>query len=104
MIKAISMAASLTAIAAAPSLAQPARDDSRLQTVVSVLRGCVRSNADGAQGAGIQSNNEAVEFFYQRCNATLSSALAKANNVVVPPGRFRYVIQEEWAIVTGSVR
>jgi hypothetical protein len=102
MIKTISIAASLIAIAAAPSLARSVHDDSRLQTVISVLRGCVRSNSQAAQTAGVRSSNEAAEFFSQRCYATIANALAEAKNVVVPPGRFRYVIQEEWATFTAD--
>ena len=45
---------------------------------------------------GIQTN-EAVEFFFQKCDAALSSDLAKLDVGAVPPGIFRYTVQEEWA-------
>src|SRR4051812_46856277 len=94
MIKTVGIA-SLVAIMAWPSLARPADDDGKLQTVISALRNCVRSNAEAASLVGVRSNNEVAEFFRQRCAATVSDALAESK-AAVPPGRFRFVIQQEW--------
>jgi hypothetical protein len=77
--------------------AQSARDADQLQPVISNLRACVRTNAPAARNAGVQTMNEATQFFSQQCSATLSNDLAKANPGAVPPGRFRAVIGEEWA-------
>ena len=86
----ISAALSLV-IAPSVSLAQPSSDK-----VILTLRTCVRENAPAAQSAGVQTVDEAIEFFHCRCNGELSTALAKPNVGAVPPGSFRLVIREEW--------
>jgi hypothetical protein len=41
--------------------------------------------------------NEAVDFFYHQCSASLLSDIAKADAGAVAPGRFRLAIQDEWS-------
>jgi hypothetical protein len=79
------------------ALAKPASDADKLRPVISNLRICVRSNAEAARMAGIQTIDDAVVFFSRQCSAALLIDLGKADNVAVPPGRFRLVIQQEWA-------
>jgi hypothetical protein len=81
----------LLAIAPSVSLAQPTSD-----TVILTLRTCVQANASAAQSAGVQTADEAIEFFIRTCNGELSTALAKPNVGPVVPGSFRRAIREEW--------
>jgi hypothetical protein len=69
-------------------------------TVILALRTCVRKNAPAAQSAGVQTVDEAIEFFGRRCNKELSAALAKPDAGAVAPGSFRLVIREKWAAFT----
>jgi hypothetical protein len=103
MIKRLLTAMALLAIIAQPSLGQSADGDDRLQPLISRLRTCVRANASVAYNAGIRTEPEAVAVLVTRCNATTLDELAKAGDLVVPPGLFRGVIRQEWtAFTTGS--
>ena len=89
------LAALLLAIASLLSLAHATSD-----TVILTLRTCVRDNALAAQSAGVQTVDEAIEFFQRKCNRELSIAFTKPDVGAVAPGSFRLVIREEWAAFT----
>jgi hypothetical protein len=102
MIKRLLTAMALLAIMAQPSLGQSARGDDRLQPLISSLRTCVRANASAAYNADVRTESEAVAFLVARSNATILDELAKAGDVVVPPGLFRVVIRQEWTAFTAG--
>jgi hypothetical protein len=74
--------------------AQTAQKD-ELRQVVSNLRACVRTHAPAAQAAGIQTAEEAVGFFRERCSPPAID-LDPAKVGAIPPGLLRVTVREEW--------
>jgi hypothetical protein len=89
-------AALLFATVLYPSSGRADDSEDRLGAVISDLRACVRSNAEAARSTGVKSASDAVDFFRRVCDQVIFDGLRKANDVAVPPGRFRKVLLEEW--------
>jgi hypothetical protein len=101
-IKRLIITIALLAIMLRPSLGQSADRNDSLQPLISSLRTCVRANASAAYNADVRTESEAVAFLVARSNATILDELAKAGDVVVPPGLFRVVIRQEWTAFTAG--
>ena len=95
--KAVIAVAFLFLLPICPSFGQAVHDDGPLQQILSGLRTCVRSNAAEAYALGIRAAADAEEFFAKRCHDTILGELARSKATVIPPGRFRVTMRDEWA-------
>ncbi|MBR0757810.1 hypothetical protein JQ604_37000 [Bradyrhizobium jicamae] len=83
---------------AATSWSANAQSDGRdkIETIVSDLRACARTNAESAKAAGIAAANDAFAHLYSRCQSMIEDDLKRLAPVAIPPGLFRIVLRDEW--------
>jgi len=74
-------------------LSASAKQDEKLQQVITDLRYCVRMNAPHAHEVGINSQSKAVKFFFGKCGPRASDLLEIGS---VPVSSFRHAVRVEW--------